>query len=149
MADCNKVYPFWKKCTPTRKCLLLWRDFSPFMGRGHRSGVHSVLYHVLRSRFCLKCPVRGVSMLISIENNPVPICLNGPPYKIYLCSLNWWIFLHGNKMSRIQNKLNLTKNKKNNQLPWATVCQSQKRFSLFQHTGDSLEKGKNGKQLEF
>ena len=35
------------------------------------------------------------------------------PYKIYVRSLNWWIFSHGNKTNRVQNKLNLTKNKKN------------------------------------
>jgi len=31
--DYNKVYPYWKKCTPTRKSLLLQREFSLFVGR--------------------------------------------------------------------------------------------------------------------
>ncbi len=45
-------------------------------------------------------------------------------------------------------KILFNKKTKNNQPPWAMVCQSQKRFSLFQHTGDSLDKGKNGQQPE-
>ncbi len=45
-------------------------------------------------------------------------------------------------------KILFNKKTKNNQPPWAMVHQPRKKLSLFQHTGDSLEKGKNGRQLE-
>jgi len=41
------MYPFQKKCTPTRKSLLLWRDFSLFIGRVLLVWVPSLLHKIV------------------------------------------------------------------------------------------------------
>jgi len=43
----EKVYPYWKRCTHTRKSLLLWREFVLFIGRVLVVRVPSLLHKIV------------------------------------------------------------------------------------------------------